>query len=379
MNKIIKLLIVLAVFHQYDVSSQTKKVSRDWTSFTQTIEVKTDKKTKFKLQGLIKVDRTDTTGVAALWARVDNTNGESGFFDNMMDRPATKNEWNTYTIEGEIDKNAKTINFGGLCLNNGKFYFDDIQLSIQNKKGDYEPISLTNASFEDPVKNELIPGWNQGVGREKVVLIKEFTAQSIKNDDNTSKSLLIEGKNIVNSYVIKTDEEFSPQIGVMISMLNNLSTRVERRVQDLDIRQTDHLMDEKANRIGALIMHLAAAEVYYQVYTFEKRGFNEEEKEKWMTALDLGEKARDLYKGKPIDYYLNIYKEVRTKTIEEFKKRNDSWLNDMRPGSIMNNHYAWFHVMEHQSSHLGQMLMMIKRIPEEKEQKKIEVKKNIDQ
>jgi len=352
MNKIIKLLILVAIFHQYHITAQTKKISRDWTSFTQRIEVKTASKTKFRLQGKIKVVRTDTTGVAGLWARVDNSNGESGFFDNMLDRPVTKNEWDTYTIEGEIDKNSETINFGGLCLNNGKFYFDDIQLSIQNKEGVYEPISLTNASFEDPVKEERIPGWNQGIGKDKETLIKEFTTQSVTNKETTSKSLLIEGKNVVNTYVIKTDKGFSPQIGVMISMLNNLSTRVERRVQDLDIRQTDHLMDEKANRIGALIMHLAAAEVYYQVYTFENRGFNEKEKEKWMTALDLGEKARDLY---------------------------DSWLNDMPPGSVMNNHYAWFHVMEHQSSHLGQILMMKKRIPEEEEEHKIEVQKTIDQ
>ncbi|MGY3792337.1 mycothiol transferase [Aquimarina sp. 433] len=379
MAKIAKLFVLIVLMYQYQVSAQTKKVSRDWTSFTQTIEVTTDTKTKFKLEGLIKVERTDTTGVAALWARVDNVNGESGFFDNMLDRPATSNEWKTYTIEGEIDKNAETINFGGLCLNNGKYYFDDIRLLIENKEGVYEPISLTNASFEDPVKDELIPGWAYGIGKGNQVMIKEFTAQTVKNKKDGSKSLLIEGNNIVNSFVIKTDEEFSPQIGVMISMLNNLSKRVESRVEGLDIRETDHLMDEKANRIGALVMHLAAAEAYYQVFTFENRGFNDEEKEKWMTALELGDKARELYQGKPIEYYLNIYKEVRKKTIEEFKKRDDNWLNDMRPGSVMNNHYAWFHVMEHQSSHLGQILMMAKRIPEEKEQKKIEVKKNVDQ
>ncbi len=123
-------------------------------------------------------------------------------------------------------------------------------------------------------------------------------------------------------------------------MLNNLSQRLENRVQNLDIRETDHLLDEKANRIGALIMHLAAAEAYYQVYTFEKKRFNEEEKAKWQTGLRLGEKAREEFKGKPIDYYLNIYKEVRKKTLEELTKRNDKWLEEICPGSTMNNHFA---------------------------------------
>ena len=33
----------------------------------------------------------------------------------------------------------------------------------------------------------------------------------------------------------------------------------------------------------------------------------------------------------------------------------------------MNNFFGWFHVMEHQSSHLGQILFLKKRIPPEPE------------
>jgi uncharacterized damage-inducible protein DinB len=146
-------------------------------------------------------------------------------------------------------------------------------------------------------------------------------------------------------------------------MLNNLSARVERVVKNLDQRQLDHLHDEKANSIGALIMHLAAAEKIYQLYTFENRGFNEEEEKFWGPALNLDDAGRETYKGKDVAYYLKIYKEVRAKTLEEFKKLDDSWLAKVRPGSTDNNHYYWFHVMEHQSSHLGQILFLKKRIP----------------
>lgn len=41
----------------------------------------------------------------------------------------------------------------------------------------------------------------------------------------------------------------------------------------------------------------------------------------------------------------------------------------MQPSYGMSNHYAWFHVMEHQSSHLGQVLFLRKRIPPEAELK----------
>ena len=71
---------------------------------------------------------------------------------------------------------------------------------------------------------------------------------------------------------------FDHDIGNMISMLENLRARIIRSVQDLNQEQTDFLLDDKANRIGAMIMHLAATEVYYQAYTFENREMNEEEK-----------------------------------------------------------------------------------------------------
>ncbi|MEH6657571.1 hypothetical protein [Leeuwenhoekiella marinoflava] len=58
---------------------------------------------------------------------------------------------------------------------------------------------------------------------------------------------------------------------------------------------------------------------------------------------------------------------MRAKTKEELAKRDDKWLEEEIPGAGMTNFYGWFHVMEHQSSHLGQILLLQKRIkPEEK-------------
>ena len=91
-------------------------------------------------------------------------------------------------------------------------------------------------------------------------------------------------------------------------------------------------------------------------------------RKKWAIGLNLGKKAQEEYQGQPISYYLDIYKEVRKKTIEELKKRDDAWLNESNPGAGMNNHFGWFHVMEHQSSHLGQILFLRKRIPPKPEE-----------
>lgn len=166
--------------------------------------------------------------------------------------------------------------------------------------------------------------------------------------------------------LIEPPKGFSPQVGNIVSMLNDLKSRVTSTVKGMSTYEIDYVVDENANRIGALIMHLAATEAYYQVYTFEKRGFNKEEKEKWETALDLGEKAREKFQGHSIKYYLDIYSEVRKKTMKELKKKDDAWLMEKNDQKTMNNHWAWYHVMEHQANHMGQIRFLAKRIPEKK-------------
>ena len=160
--------------------------------------------------------------------------------------------------------------------------------------------------------------------------------------------------------VIEIPKGYSDDIGQMISMLDNLKARVERNVRNLDQEGTDFLFDENANSPGAIIYHLAATEAYYQVYTFEGRGFNKEEAKKWNTALNLGDKARKEFKGKPISYYIEIYDKVRANTKVLLKTKDDMWFKEMNGN--MSNHWAWFHVMEHQANHMGQLALIGKRI-----------------
>jgi len=319
------------------VNGQDAEVSREWTSFVQTIDVSTDKKIKFKVRGAVKVDTLNGRTKAGLWTRVDNAGGY-GFFDNMMDRPITKGDWEVYEIEGYLDEKSKFLNFGGLVMDNGDFYFDKIEVFTEDKNGDFIPLPIQNPSFENLVINNIIPQWNNGITKDKTTLIKEFKFKSSKDAyDGTS------------------------------SMLNSLSTRVERVVGGYSQREIDYILDDQANSIGALVYHLAAAEKIYQLITFENRRFNEEELKIWGAAMDLDEKGRQDIQGKPISYYLNILKEVRAKTMEELKKRDDEWFLSTTEGSEYNNQWAWFHVMEHQSSHLGQILLMLKRLPDFKE------------
>lgn len=84
-----------------------------------------------------------------------------------------------------------------------------------------------------------------------------------------------------SQFTIQPLPGYSDQIGVTVGMLEDLKGRVTNSVIDLTMEELDFLLDEDANRIGALIMHLAATERYYQVFTFGNRQFNEEESRQW--------------------------------------------------------------------------------------------------
>jgi uncharacterized damage-inducible protein DinB len=165
----------------------------------------------------------------------------------------------------------------------------------------------------------------------------------------------------VDGQKIELTKGYSPQIGATVSMMEDLKDRVTRSVINLNQEEVDFLLDENANSIGAMILHLAAIERYYQVYTFENRGFNKEEQEKWNAAFDLGDTARKELVDQPIEYYLAIWDEVRAESLRLLKTKDDKWFKSKVKGSSMNNHWAWYHVMEHQANHMGQIRLIAKR------------------
>ena len=45
--------------------------------------------------------------------------------------------------------------------------------------------------------------------------------------------------------------------------------------------------------------------------------------------MNLGDPARKAITGNALDYYVNLLKETREKTLAEFRKRDDRWLNQI--------------------------------------------------
>lgn len=169
-------------------------------------------------------------------------------------------------------------------------------------------------------------------------------------------------------HIIGPKEGFSPQIGTLVSMMNWMRMTVLRSLTGMTKEELDYLHDPKSNTIGAMLLHLAATEAFYRANTFEGRqDYNEEEKAKWGAAMSLGENGRKTIKGNDLNYYIDILKDTREKTLNDFKKRDDKWLMAVDPkffgGQPTNNYCKWFHVCEHESNHNGQIKWIKSRLP----------------
>jgi uncharacterized damage-inducible protein DinB len=170
----------------------------------------------------------------------------------------------------------------------------------------------------------------------------------------------------LSPFLIQDLPGFTPQIGRLVVMMNYARLTTLAAVQNLTTSQLDDLHDAQSNTIGALLGHIAAVEVAYQADTFEGRGLTPEEQQQWGTFLELGEKARRAIRGHPLDYYVKLLNDVRQKTLGELAKRTDDWLYEQTPfwgNQPANNYFKWFHVLEDEINHRGQIRWLCKRLP----------------
>ena len=169
--------------------------------------------------------------------------------------------------------------------------------------------------------------------------------------------------------IVGPKKGYTPQVGTLVSEMAFMRDQVLRSTKGMSQKDLDFLLDDKANRIGALLLHLAAVEKFYQLNTLDALApdkMPEAWKEKWGMPMELGEPARKGIVGNGLEYYVNILGETREKTLAEFRKRDDAWLMavDKTWGwGPTNNYCKWFHVTEHEANHNGQIKFLKSRLP----------------
>lgn len=157
---------------------------------------------------------------------------------------------------------------------------------------------------------------------------------------------------------------YSPTIGRLVGMLTYARSTTLAAVDGLTQPELDHLHDAGSNTIGALLAHIAAVERCYQVLTFEERPLSPDETAQWDTALKLGASGRASLRGQPLPHYLEALAAAREATLHALSERDDAWLERaVVPAPRINAHWAWFHVMEDEINHRGQMRWLRARLP----------------
>jgi len=161
---------------------------------------------------------------------------------------------------------------------------------------------------------------------------------------------------------------YTPEVGTLVSMMNWMRDIIVRDVRDLSMKELDFLHDDEANTIGGMLWHLAATERFYQINTFDGdhwQGLSSTDEGKWDADSNLGNRGRRQIKGYDIDFYLELLENVRNFSLKEMAKRDDAWLeiiDDNFWSTPTNNYCKWFHVVEHESNHNGQIRFLKKRV-----------------
>lgn len=161
---------------------------------------------------------------------------------------------------------------------------------------------------------------------------------------------------------------YTNEVSILVSMMDWMRGTILRGVQNISQKELDFLLDDDSNTIGAMLMHLAGTERYYQIDTF--KGISKKElsfglsDEMWDAASSLGDKGRATFKAKSPSFYLDKLAEVREYSLNELKNRDDAWLYESTKffgNQPTNNYCKWFHVVEHESNHNGQIRIIKKR------------------
>ena len=194
-----------------------------------------------------------------------------------------------------------------------------------------------------------------------------FSGGALLSLNQTACAQQVNAANDIN--LVGPREGYSPHVGTLVSMLTWMRDTILYPVRGLSTKELDYLHDDKSNSIGAMLLHLAATERFYQVNTFEGRRWGDwdpKDRETYAVAMELGERARKEIKGNSLDFYLEKLSSVREHTLSEFAKRDDDWLmetdDNFWSNGPTNNYCKWFHVCEHESNHNGQIKWISSRL-----------------
>ena len=168
------------------------------------------------------------------------------------------------------------------------------------------------------------------------------------------------------AYQIHTVQaDFTPQVAALADMLTYARLTTLQAASGLTAGELAFVPAGLTNSVGMLLAHISAVHRIYHGLSFEGRDVYEEEAfAPYRAALDLGEAAQEAVRGRDLAWFEAELQASLNLTLAGLAARDDDWLLRLcLPDQPMNNHWAWFHVMEDEVSHRGQMRLIRRLLP----------------
>lgn len=173
----------------------------------------------------------------------------------------------------------------------------------------------------------------------------------------------------VRYFTLYPDKAYPGPPGWMISMLQYTRANTIKLVTPLTDIELDTCLPNHNNSIGSLLLHIAAMERNTQCITCLGRDMNSAERKRWKHSM-AGNMDVIIYRNKTAGWYTGLLRRARTRSLAMLKGKNAAWLKQFtRPYKNTSNGFLWFHLMEDELCHQGQIKSMIrhlKKIPASK-------------
>lgn len=166
-------------------------------------------------------------------------------------------------------------------------------------------------------------------------------------------------------YRIEPQARYTPQIGALVEMMGYVRMTTLRAVKGLTSEQLDATPLGFDNSIGQLLAHIVAVERLHQQLSLNDRWpLADDSFRPYLGGFTMGQQG-ERSAGRPLEWYVHEMEQARKLTLEKLAQQDDTWLaSPLRAPEFgeVNHHWAWFHVMEDEVNHRGQIRLIHKLV-----------------
>ncbi len=166
------------------------------------------------------------------------------------------------------------------------------------------------------------------------------------------------------------DRNTQAVVGLFAAQFDDLSRKLKRAVDGLDVRHLEWQPAPGMNTVGMLLAHLALVEIWWIVVAAKEIPEKEERRivdeilgtpnlEDGM-PLPVEGNHPDVLRGIPLENYLNMLDKARARVHIEMQRWKDSELGHKYKlrDDVITWEWTLYHVLEHFAGHYGQVQML---------------------